>query len=56
MVAPFFGTVAGGGLYDLLIYTGDSPINSPYMGFNRLLKPRRSVWSNTYHKSADNRV
>ncbi|QUC16161.1 uncharacterized protein UV8b_00402 [Ustilaginoidea virens] len=49
MVAPFFGCLAGGGLYDLFIYSGESPINSPYLGFNRLLKPRRSVWSNTYN-------
>lgn len=56
MVAPFFGCLAGGGLYDLFIYTGESPINSPYMGFNRFFKPRRSVWSNTYNKSADSKV
>ncbi|KAF5127464.1 Aquaporin-3 [Metarhizium anisopliae] len=56
MVAPFLGCLAGGGLYDLFIYTGDSPINSPYLGFNRLLKPRRSVWSNTYNKSPESKV
>lgn len=43
IVAPFCGCVAGGGLYDLFIYTGESPINSPYLGVNRLLKPHRRV-------------
>lgn len=56
MVAPFFGCLAGGGLYDLFIYTGKSPINTPYLGFDRLLKPRRSVWSNTYKKSSESKV
>ena len=35
MVAPFFGTLTGGALYDFFIYTGESPINTPYLGFNR---------------------
>lgn len=56
MVAPFFGTLAGGGLYDLLIYTGESPINTPYLGFGRLLQPKRSVWSNTYKKPLVSKV
>lgn len=29
MVAPFFGCVFGGWLYDLLLFTGESPINTP---------------------------
>ena len=37
MIAPFFGCTFGGFLYDLLIFTGQSPINSPYMGFYRFL-------------------
>ncbi|KAG5986829.1 hypothetical protein E4U54_005249 [Claviceps lovelessii] len=56
MVAPFLGCLTGGGLYDLLIYTGDSPINTPYLGFNRLLTFRRSAWSNTRGKAVDSRV
>lgn len=56
MVIPFLGCLAGGGLYDLFIYTGDSPINKPWLGFNRLLQPRRSVWSNTHNKALDSRV
>ncbi|PMD45857.1 aquaporin [Hyaloscypha variabilis F] len=39
MVAPFFGCTFGGWLYDMFIFTGDSPINTPWMGFKRILKP-----------------
>lgn len=49
MVAPFFGTLAGGALYDLFMYTGERSINSPWLGIDRLFWPHRSVWSNTYH-------
>ncbi|ODA80707.1 hypothetical protein RJ55_03666 [Drechmeria coniospora] len=56
MVVPFFGTLTGAALYDLLVYDGESPINKAYLGFDRFLKPRRSVWSNTYGKDADARV
>ena len=56
MVAPFFGTLTGGALYDFFIYTGESPINTPYLGFNRFLHPKRSVWSNTYDKALDSKV
>ncbi|KAL1864283.1 hypothetical protein VTK73DRAFT_5993 [Phialemonium thermophilum] len=49
IVAPFCGTLFGGFLYDVFLYTGrESPMNTAYMGFTRFLKPRRSVWSNTY--------
>jgi len=38
MVAPFCGTVFGGLLYDLFIYTGpESPVNKPWLGFKYLL-------------------
>lgn len=48
MVAPFCGTVTGGFLYDLFIYTGHSPINTAYIGLDRFLHPNRRTWSNTY--------
>jgi aquaglyceroporin related protein, other eukaryote len=36
MVAPFFGCMFGGFLYDLCIYTGlDSPLNQPDFGISR---------------------
>jgi aquaglyceroporin related protein len=47
MVAPFFGTTFGGFLYDVFIYTGQSPINTPWMGLRRIAKPKKSTWSNT---------
>ncbi|THW28415.1 aquaglyceroporin like protein [Aureobasidium pullulans] len=41
MVSPFFGCVFGGFLYDLLMFTGESPINEEWMGipgaYNRLM-------------------
>jgi len=48
MVAPFFGTCFGGWLYDVFLYTGESPINTPWMGLKRFMRPTPSVWSNTY--------
>lgn len=53
MVAPFFGCMLGAFIYDLLIYTGaDSPINEPWLGLQRLTRPRRDVWSNTHRSAA----
>jgi len=53
MVAPFVGCMLGAFIYDLLIYTGaDSPINEPWLGLQRLTRPRRDVWSNTHRSAA----
>ncbi|RSL81296.1 hypothetical protein CEP52_017233 [Fusarium oligoseptatum] len=46
----------GGFLYDTFMYTGPSPMNTPYMGLKRLVTPRRSVWSNTYDRALDSQV
>ncbi|KAM3552807.1 hypothetical protein MY1884_007015 [Beauveria asiatica] len=56
IVAPFLGTLFGGFLYDMFIYTGPSPVNSPWFGLKRLARPRRDVWSNTYRKSTEANV
>lgn len=48
MVAPFCGCTFGGWLYDMFLFTGESPINTPWMGLKRFIQPKRSVWSNTY--------
>jgi len=57
MVAPFMGCAFGGFLYDVFIYEGrDSPINTPYMGLRRFLRPNRNTWSNTYLDSIDSKV
>ncbi|MCJ1255778.1 hypothetical protein MMC24_003595 [Lignoscripta atroalba] len=39
MIAPFFGCVFGGFLYDLFIYTGESPVNTPWLGLKRIVVP-----------------
>ncbi|KKF94154.1 Glycerol uptake/efflux facilitator protein [Ceratocystis platani] len=32
IVSPFLGTLLGAFVYDLLIFDGESPVNTPYMG------------------------
>ncbi|ERT00919.1 uncharacterized protein SPSK_07723 [Sporothrix schenckii 1099-18] len=46
MVMPFLGCLFGGFLYDTFIYTGPSPMNTPWLGLKRLVHPRktRSPW------------
>ena len=39
IVAPFIGCAFGGFLYDVFIYTGESPINTPWMGMKRIVRP-----------------
>lgn len=56
MVIPFLGCLFGGFLYDVFIYTGESPINTPWFGLTRLAKPKRSVWSNTYQARLTSKV
>ncbi|KAF2800663.1 aquaporin [Melanomma pulvis-pyrius CBS 109.77] len=40
MVAPFCGCAFGGFLYDLFIYTGPSPVNTPWLGLKYIFQPR----------------
>jgi len=40
MVSPFFGCLFGGFLYDVFLFTGESPINTPWIGLKRLIRPR----------------
>lgn len=44
MIVPFIGCVLGGFLYDLLLFTGQSPINTPYMGLYRLIPGKRAKY------------
>jgi aquaglyceroporin related protein len=44
MVAPFFGCTFGGFLYDALLFTGESPINTPYMGLYRFIPGMRHAY------------
>ncbi|KAJ5549911.1 hypothetical protein N7461_004609 [Penicillium sp. DV-2018c] len=40
MIAPILGCTFGGWLYDVFLYMGtDSPINTPWMGIERLFRP-----------------
>ncbi|KAK5061301.1 hypothetical protein LTR84_007843 [Exophiala bonariae] len=41
MICPFIGCTFGGFMYDLLIYTGESPINTPWIGLKRVVRPTR---------------
>jgi aquaglyceroporin related protein len=41
MIAPFVGCTFGGFLYDTLIFTGESPMNTPWMGTKRILRPNK---------------
>jgi len=41
MLCPFIGGTFGGFLYDVIIFTGESPINTPWMGLKRLIRPSR---------------
>lgn len=34
---PFVGAIAGSFLYDTLVFTGPSPINSPWLGLKRFI-------------------
>lgn len=45
MVAPFCGCLFGGFLYDLFIYTGESPVNTPWLGLKNFVHPVNAVKS-----------
>lgn len=49
MIAPFLGGTFGGFLYDLLLYTGDSPINTPWLGLKRIIRPNFSTVDEKWH-------
>lgn len=56
MVCPFIGCAFGGFLYDMLIYTGKSPINTPYLGLKRLVKPDKERIKKAIREGNDERV
>lgn len=43
IVAPFCGCVVGAFLYDAFVYTGESPVNTPWFGLKQLLTPHKMV-------------
>lgn len=48
MVAPFLGCTFGGFLYDVFIFTGPSPVNTPWLGL-KLLWPSQAVRERRAH-------
>jgi aquaglyceroporin related protein len=56
MVAPFIGCVFGGFLYDILLFTGDSPINTPYLGLYRMIPGRRKKYDGIMYERDDDSV
>ncbi|KEF63544.1 aquaglyceroporin like protein, other eukaryote [Exophiala aquamarina CBS 119918] len=52
IVAPFLGCTFGGFLYDVFLFTGESPINTPGMGLLRFTQLNKQTWSNTYDSAA----
>lgn len=48
MVAPFLGCAFGGALYDIFIYTGPSPINTPWLGL-RHFTPSYAIQARREH-------
>lgn len=45
MIVPFLGCLFGGFLYDVFIYTGESPINTPWMGMKWFVRPDNAIRS-----------
>jgi aquaglyceroporin related protein len=56
MVAPFLGCLFGGILYDIFIFTGPSPINTPYFGLGELVRPKKAVQDRVRQQKADGLV
>ncbi|KAK5688584.1 glycerol channel [Elasticomyces elasticus] len=53
MIAPFFGCTFGGFLYDLLLFTGESPINTPYFGLYRFIPGMRHAYDGVSFNAED---
>jgi len=56
MVCPFIGAMFGGFLYDALIYTGRSPINTPWLGLKTLVRPNKEALKNAVLKGDPERA
>nr|OQO17374.1 hypothetical protein B0A51_15755 [Rachicladosporium sp. CCFEE 5018]OQO20325.1 hypothetical protein B0A51_12486 [Rachicladosporium sp. CCFEE 5018]OQO23513.1 hypothetical protein B0A51_09506 [Rachicladosporium sp. CCFEE 5018] len=53
MISPFFGCAFGGFLYDLLLFTGESPINTPYLGLYRFIPGMRHAYDGMTWREED---
>ena len=49
VVVPFLGCTFGGWLYDTFLFQGESPINTPWMGLERVVRPTRAKWSSGHY-------
>ena len=56
MVAPFGGCLFGGVLYDLFIYTGPSPVNTPWFGLKEARHPRAVIRARVKDQQKDGLV
>ncbi|EMD00761.1 hypothetical protein BAUCODRAFT_182343 [Baudoinia panamericana UAMH 10762] len=56
IVAPFCGCLFGGLLYDVFIYTGPSPINTPWFGLKEFLHPRKAIRDRIQQQKAEGLV
>jgi len=53
MVAPFCGCLLGGWLYDVFIFTGESAVNTPWMGLEQVIRPLLEKWSSSHKNQAE---
>lgn len=56
MICPFIGGTFGGFLYDLLIFTGESPVNTPWIGVKRVVRPKRKAIKQSSSERAEKQV
>lgn len=56
MVSPFLGCVFGGFLYDVLLFTGESPINTPYWGLYRVVPSLRKKYAGIRWETPDDEM
>ena len=56
MICPFIGGAFGGFLYDALIFTGESPINTPWMGVKRVVRPSKKDIKQSITGKPENKV
>lgn len=56
MVAPYCGCLFGGILYDLFIYTGESPVNQPFFGLGDIIHPMRGLRTRIERQKEENIV
>jgi aquaglyceroporin related protein len=56
IVSPFCGSVTGAFLYDAFVYTGVTPVNTPWFGLKQFMKPHRVIKNRIEQQEADGMV